>query len=109
MGERSAAAKPSTVTGATNGPVNPFEASPTTLIAMLKAVAYGWKQAALAESAAEVSALARELYDRLGTLAAGKTADVCVLDHNLFTCSPSEVLATQASLTVLGGQVVFEA
>ena len=33
---------------------------------LLRAVAYGWKQAALAESAAQVSELARELYDRLG-------------------------------------------
>ena len=47
--------------------------SPTTLIALLRAVAYGWKQAALAESAAEVFELGRELHDRLGTM--GKHVD----------------------------------
>lgn len=43
-------------------------ATPTTLIALLRTVAYGWKHARLADSAAEVFELARELYDRLGTL-----------------------------------------
>lgn len=43
-------------------------ASPTTLIAMLRTIAYSWKQAALADSAAEVFGLARELHDRLSTL-----------------------------------------
>lgn len=40
-------------------------ASPTTLIAMLRAVAYGWRQAALAESAQEVFEMGREIYARL--------------------------------------------
>ena len=43
-------------------------ATPTTLIAMLRAVAYSWKQTALATSAAEVFTLGRELHDRLGTM-----------------------------------------
>jgi DNA recombination protein RmuC len=43
-------------------------ATPTTLIGMLRAVAYGWKQAALAESAAEVFKLGRELHDKLGLM-----------------------------------------
>jgi DNA recombination protein RmuC len=62
-------------------------ATPTTLIALLRAVAFGWREARMADGAREISALGAALYDRLATLGGhmtelGTSLDRAVSSYN---------------------------
>ena len=50
-------------------------ATPTSFVALLKAIAYGWQQVALTENATQIRSLAVELHDRLATYT-GHMADL---------------------------------
>jgi len=62
-------------------------AGPTTLIALLRAVAHGWQQEEMAENAAAVAKIGRELFDRLVGLnekfgSLGRKLDAAVVAYN---------------------------
>ncbi|MCL2653578.1 MAG: DNA recombination protein RmuC [Propionibacteriaceae bacterium] len=83
--------------------------SPTSLIGLLRAVAYGWKQSQLADAAADIASLGRELYDRLSTLGArvddlGKSITRAVSNYNEMVGSlEGRVLVTARRMGELQG------
>lgn len=55
------------------------------------------------------SARSESFENRIGTLHAGKLADVVVMDRNLLTSTPEEILKAKPLFTIIDGKVVYEA
>ena len=75
--------------------------TPSTLIALAKAVAYGWQQEKQAENAREIAALGADLYKRMQTMGRhvgelGQSLDKAVERYNKFTGSLERMVLPQA-------------
>ena len=86
-------------------------ASPTTLLALLKAVAYGWRQEEMAENAERIGQAGKDLYDRLAKFVehfsgigdalsrAGKAFDAAVGSYQSRIQPAARRLAEQAAVS----------
>ena len=89
-------------------------ATPTTLVALLRSVAYGWQQASISENAEQVRDLAQDLYKRLHSFCShlqkiGKNLDDSVANYNKAIGSlERQVLPGARKFTELGIQAKDE-
>lgn len=83
-------------------------ATPTSFVALLRAVAFGWRQEALTENAERIRELGEDLYQRLGTFAehlakVGKSLDASVSAYNKAVGSfDTRILSGARKFTELG-------
>ena len=83
-------------------------ATPTSFVALLRAVAYGWRQESLAENAERIRQVGEELYGRLGTFAEhlgkmGKSLNGSVQHYNKAVASfDSRVLPSARKFSDMG-------
>jgi predicted amidohydrolase YtcJ len=54
------------------------------------------------------AAYAAYMEDRLGKLAPNHLADLIVLETDIFSCNPNELLALESSATMIAGEWVYE-
>ena len=85
-------------------------ATPTTLMALLKAIEFGWRQEEITHNAEEIRTLGREFYDRIVTLMGhfnrlGTSLDGAVTAYNATVGSiESRVLVTARKIAELGAR-----
>lgn len=102
----------------TDYPVVDFDPFPTIYAAVTRRNADGtpasqnpWECITLEQTLKAYTIDAASTYDReneLGTLEAGKLADVIVIDRDLFSVAPEEILKRRVEMTMMDGKIIYE-